>query len=536
MDTKRKRSKYFDDDSQFRKPRKFLKPQVIVDLTGDDTELSQRTAKGTKAAKTPNPPFNFQQPLPTTVFPTTGQNGQPYPEDVVFNQNEPYQRSLMSHGTSSEAGLGVKAVVSPPSSSPSMPSQSIYSSQSNREAPKLLSVRQLMPNSDMDSSSPPSINPGYNAFESPVLPAYKNTKPKKSRVKKPKTEPELCEEQQGLVNLILSGRNVFYTGSAGCGKSTVLKAFVKQLKNQGRKVVIVAPTGRAALEVNGSTYFTFAGWTPDSFKKPLKKLKENAHGIFVRKRLNQVNVLVIDEISMLENYTFERLNAIMQEARGSSKAFGGVQLVVTGDFCQLPPVKPFQTCITCGREMQELFGPSRFKCPQHGDILEVEKWAFRSAAWKLAEFEHVNLTTIHRQRDRTFIDILEKLRMGKLLDPKDTSLLLNHKSNVKNPVKLYSTREEVRRINNEEFTKLPSEKRVFRCLDNFQHNEKHKHLERKRDRCHDGSLLALREHKFETGVELKVGYSDFFFSSFSLESLTIHIGRHARHFAPKPEH
>jgi ATP-dependent DNA helicase PIF1 len=155
-----------------------------------------------------------------------------------------------------------------------------------------------------------------------------------------KVEPPLCEEQQRLVDLILSKKNVFYTGSAGCGKSTVLKAFVQELKQQGRNVVIVAPTGKAALEINGSTYFTFAGWTPDHFKKPLEKLKQGAHGKFVQKRMREVDTLIIDEISMMENHAFERLNEVMKEARSNRlEAFGGVQLVVTGDFCQLPPVK-----------------------------------------------------------------------------------------------------------------------------------------------------------------------------------------------------
>lgn len=75
----------------------------------------------------------------------------------------------------------------------------------------------------------------------------------------PILEPELCKEQADLVELILNRRNVFYTGSAGCGKSTVLKAFVKRFREQGLKVDIVAPTGRAALDINGSTTWTYAG-------------------------------------------------------------------------------------------------------------------------------------------------------------------------------------------------------------------------------------------------------------------------------------
>jgi hypothetical protein len=158
---------------------------------------------------------------------------------------------------------------------------------------------------------------------------------------RPITEPPLCEEQRRLVSTIMSGRNVFYTGSAGCGKSTVLKNFVKRLKAQTvwkggehkepKQVDIIAPTGRAALDINGSTSWTYAGWNPDSMKKPLEKLKEAAeHGKWIRKRLRATDVLVIDEVSMMENHHLERLNEIMQSARGNVRAFGGVQLVVTG--------------------------------------------------------------------------------------------------------------------------------------------------------------------------------------------------------------
>jgi ATP-dependent DNA helicase PIF1 len=181
------------------------------------------------------------------------------------------------------------------------------------------------------------------------------------------TEPDLCPEQQALVDLILSGRNVFYTGSAGTGKSTVLKAFVQELRARNKTVNIIAPTGRAALDINGQTFWTYAGWTPLHMKKKLKELKEAAHGKFVSARLRKTDVLVIDEISMVENHHFERLNVIMKEARKSEAAFGGVQLVVTGDFCQLPPVKPFTFCIQCGRELIKQMGGSIHKCPQHGE-------------------------------------------------------------------------------------------------------------------------------------------------------------------------
>ena len=75
----------------------------------------------------------------------------------------------------------------------------------------------------------------------------------------------------------MTGVNVFYTGSAGCGKSTVLKAFVKRLRDQGKKVDIVAPTGKAALNVNGITTWIYAGWSPNLLKGGLKALRAKAH-------------------------------------------------------------------------------------------------------------------------------------------------------------------------------------------------------------------------------------------------------------------
>jgi hypothetical protein len=153
--------------------------------------------------------------------------------------------------------------------------------------------------------------------------------------------PTLVPEQQQVVDLILEGHNVFYTGSAGCGKSTVLKAFVSQLRQKGRKVQILAPTNLAALNVGGQTTWNFAGWTPDSMKKPLDKLMNNAFGVKVHERLTEVDVVVIDEISMIENLQFERLNAVMKHARGAKnadiKAFGGAQIVVTGDVSSTLP-------------------------------------------------------------------------------------------------------------------------------------------------------------------------------------------------------
>ncbi|RTE67981.1 hypothetical protein BHE90_017642, partial [Fusarium euwallaceae] len=144
-------------------------------------------------------------------------------------------------------------------------------------------------------------------------------------------EPSLCEEQQDVVDWI------FYTGSAGCGKSTILKAVVKKLEYMGKIVYIVAPTGKAALQVNGMSTWSYMGWTPDHFKYDLDKLIKETFRKHIRKRIRDTDVLVIDEISMVENHHLECMNHCITAVRcwndyenrmeRDPPAFGGLQLI-----------------------------------------------------------------------------------------------------------------------------------------------------------------------------------------------------------------
>ena len=353
----------------------------------------------------------------------------------------------------------------------------------------------------MASTSPAPSQPAPKTAKDTTPP----TLPPPPSFPAPASEPALCKEQQDLVALILSGRNVFYTGSAGCGKSTVLKAFVARLQSLGKRIKIIAPTGRAALDINGQTFWTYAGWTPDSMRKGLPELKKASHAKFVHKRLWETDVLVVDEVSMLENHHFERLNEVMKESRGRGEAFGGVQMVVTGDFCQLPPVKPFQYCLYCGVELQRRGGGSVHQCKRHGEWKDTEKWAFCSNAWDQCDFAHINLTTIHRQSDAAFISLLQKCRLGQPFTPAEETLLLTHPSQTSNAVKLFSTRDEVRTVNSAAFNRLPTQKHTYRCLDHFVCNAPHLEARGKRSESDHGTLLALREHRLDPVVELKQG-------------------------------
>lgn len=339
-------------------------------------------------------------------------------------------------------------------------------------------------------------------------------------------EPSLCPEQSALVDLIVQGHNVFYTGSAGCGKSTVLRAFVKRLTDKGKTVRIVAPTGRAALNVGGMTTWTFAGWTPDFHKKELQRLgKEAMWSSKVNKRLRETDVLVIDEISMVENLHFERLNEIMkavhQGSHAQNAAFGGCQIVVTGDFCQLPPVKPFQHCIQCGKELTQKIVPGgkpTYHCRHHGDYADEDKWAFRSKAWEECDFKNVHLKTIHRQIDEPFIRMLQKCRLGIRLSEQEIHLLMNHKNRTSQAMELYPTRKEADDVNWVKFNKIAAETHTYWAHDSFfWHKEHHSNLQWKgvpsewRNSWTSATpqtrrpLKALDEHRYSECVQLKKG-------------------------------
>ena len=324
-----------------------------------------------------------------------------------------------------------------------------------------------------------------------------------------RTEPRLCAEQLALVELIMSGKNVFYTGSAGCGKSTVLKHFVPLLRAERKRVDILAPTGRAALEVNGRTLHNYAGWVPRSLGQPLGKLENNARGQKVRKRLVATDVLIIDEISMVANHVFERLNCVMKSARDSEKPFGGVQIIVTGDFFQLPPVNPFEYCLICGTTLGPASWEGQHECDKClSKFKEIHKWAFCSNVWQECGFAHVNLNVVHRQKEADFKALLEICRLGQVFSIDEKRLLLEHVSETRGAVKLFPRRVDVKAINDEELAQLSGRALIYLCLDDFFLSRKYETPEDKRDHCSEPiehTRKALEEHAFEPKLVLKEG-------------------------------
>lgn len=214
----------------------------------------------------------------------------------------------------------------------------------------------------------------------------------------------LDSEQSAALDLLQSGENVFLTGSAGTGKSTVTTAFVA---SAFRKVDIAATTGIASINLrdkfasdsggrmlNVSTIYRWGGFglgpkkdqSHESFyewwRAPMSKSKMGACH-----RIRSAECLVIDEISMFPGRMVSYLDYHCRRIRSDARPFGGIQIVCVGDFLQLPPVDKEGT----GYD-----------------------WAFLSETWRAANFRPAVLRKVHRQDEREFVDLLNEFRVGRI--------------------------------------------------------------------------------------------------------------------------
>jgi len=195
-----------------------------------------------------------------------------------------------------------------------------------------------------------------------------------------------------------TGANVFLTGQAGTGKSTLLRQF---LDSTAMDVAVTAPTGIAALNIGGTTVHRWCGMQlgpqdGEDFLQAAERLESHpaVHG--ARKRVRGTDVLVVDEISMMAGRHLDFLNYWLKRIRECQEPFGGLQVIFLGDFLQLPPVRTDQT--------------------------KPYDWAFLSEAWKEADFKTIKLEKVRRQNDRPFIEMLSGFRIGKM-KPRDSQLL-----------------------------------------------------------------------------------------------------------------
>ncbi|HWN94892.1 MAG TPA: AAA family ATPase, partial [Methylomirabilota bacterium] len=239
------------------------------------------------------------------------------------------------------------------------------------------------------------------------------------------------------------GRNMFLTGMAGTGKSTLLREFILMCP---RRVDVTAPTGVAALNVGGMTIHRFCGMmlgpqfdqTNEQYFAQLDS--DGRHSIragFNRVRRSQT--LVIDEISMLPGRQLDFVEFLFRRLRGDERPFGGVQVIATGDFLQLPPVRKSES--------------------------EPYDWAFQSRAWAEAEFKTIVLETVRRQDEADFVRALSRFRVGRVFGD-DARLLQSRVKNFPpaNLTRLFTHNSQVDRWNSFQLEELPGEATTLEAL------------------------------------------------------------------------
>ncbi len=242
--------------------------------------------------------------------------------------------------------------------------------------------------------------------------------------------------QNTALNILKSGENCFITGSAGTGKTYLLNQYIDYLKVRKVSPVVTAPTGIAASHLNGQTIHSFfALGIRDSIDSTfIRSLSAKKHLV---KRFNELKVLIIDEISMVSPEMFSMIDKILRAFKEPFAPFGGIQVVVCGDFFQLPPVS---------KEAKE------------------KRFAWQAEAWRELEFNSCYLDTKFRQNDDRLITLLDDIRSGEISKPSyelideriSATMELNY-----SPTKLYTHNMDVDRINLQELEKLDGKEHIF---------------------------------------------------------------------------
>jgi len=255
-------------------------------------------------------------------------------------------------------------------------------------------------------------------------------------------------DESEISQVLKSRKNMFLTGSAGSGKSYLAARFGETIPF----AVMTATTGIAALNIGGETIHRFLGIGISARSEEAGRIISKWERIKASRSpwdvakwnvMKCLNTIIIDEVSMLRRDQFELIDIVLSYVKDNPLPFGGIKVVLVGDFFQLPPV------VTA----TDLF---KFK-----DL--KEPFCFQSKLWQQAALESFNLTSNYRQGEGDFLDALEKIRVGNIT--KDVEDLLNSRVNAKlnismEPIKLFSHKIDVAKENIDCLKKLPGEKYV----------------------------------------------------------------------------
>ncbi|WP_201544928.1 AAA family ATPase [Psychrobacter immobilis] len=248
--------------------------------------------------------------------------------------------------------------------------------------------------------------------------------------------------QSSALDILKTGQNVFLTGSAGSGKTYTLNQYIDYLRARRVPVAVTASTGIAATHMNGTTIHS---WSGIGIKDELtdRDLSNLSRKQFLADRLKDTAVLIIDEISMLHAKQINLVSQVLKHVRKNDKAFGGIQVVVAGDFFQLPPIG------------------------SKGET-NREKFAFMSEAWLDAKFHICYLSEQHRQVSEAanggldLDDILNQIRRQEVTFEAITALEATFDQNVDiKRTRLYTHNLNVNSINDKELAALEGEMMRF---------------------------------------------------------------------------
>ena len=253
------------------------------------------------------------------------------------------------------------------------------------------------------------------------------------------------EEQIIAFNSYTQGDNIFVTGPGGTGKTALIKYIQKDAARKGHQIQVCALTGCAAvlLECKAKTLHSWAGigLGTGGFDQLVIKIMKNR---FLKNNWKTTDILVVDEVSMMSQKLFELLDAIGKATRKNIRPFGGIQLIFSGDFYQLPPVGD-------------------------KDDPETTRFCFESALWSqtFPKDRHIQLTKIFRQSDTVYQKILNQLREGKLKRSSNETLLHHVGRKMEDnlgltPTKLFPTRNKVDQVNSREMNALKTEELEYK--------------------------------------------------------------------------
>lgn len=245
--------------------------------------------------------------------------------------------------------------------------------------------------------------------------------------------------QKEALKILEDGHNVLLTGPAGSGKTFLLNKYIAYLKKMKIGVAVTASTGIAATHINGRTIHSWAGiGIKDGLSSA--ELKALTKRSYLKKQFEKTSVLVIDEVSMLHAHRLDLINSVCQTFKKNNLAFGGMQLVMSGDFFQLPPIST------------------------NGDESD---FVFKAKIWTEMDLLVCYLDEQHRQNDKKMTTILNSFRKD-AVSQEIIELLasrLNKKSaNKISPVRLFAHNSDVDLINNAELNKISAPKFSYQMI------------------------------------------------------------------------